>query len=143
MSDTRYFAYGSNMNEDQFKGRCPSSHMECRAVLDNYRWIINERGVATVVKHEGASVHGVLYAITESDEKELDRWEGVAGGCYNKDWLLVRTDLGDTVEALVYVDPRTNPGRPKKGYLEKVLAGARLHDLPEAYLRELERWKTS
>ena len=47
---TFYFGYGSNLWLHQMSTRCPSSTYQGIARLDNYKWIINERGYANIVK---------------------------------------------------------------------------------------------
>src|SRR5262245_42084570 len=132
MPYTLYFAYGSNMNEPQFRDRCPHSFFLCRATLSGYRFVITSRGYANVLKSESSTAHGVLCAITESDEKELDFREGVHKNIYRRETLPVTTELGYTMPALVYVDNAEDEGQPNAGYLEKVLDGARRHGLPDA-----------
>ncbi|MCP4444912.1 MAG: gamma-glutamylcyclotransferase [Myxococcales bacterium] len=120
-----YFAYGSNMNVDQFDGRCPKSTPESGATLRGYRLIINQRGVATLAKNKKAEVEGALYNLDPKDELVLDVCEGVAGGFYKKETLSVTLDNGDKVEALVYIDHKGKAGgRARKGYLETCLDGA-------------------
>ncbi len=63
-----YFAYGSNMNVDQFDGRCPKSTPESGATLRGYRLIINQRGVATLAKNKKAEVEGALYNLDPKDD---------------------------------------------------------------------------
>ncbi len=51
------------------------------------------------------------------------------------------TDLdGNVLEAIVYIDDGIAPGRPRPGYLERVLTGAGEHSLPDDYLDYLRRW---
>mgnify|MGYP006305897221 CR=1 FL=1 len=45
---TLYFAYGSNMDEDQMYDRCPGATLAGMATLDEYAFIINEIGRAHV-----------------------------------------------------------------------------------------------
>ena len=137
---TLYFAYGSNMNEQQFKERCPSSFFLCRAKLLDFRFIITSRGYASVLKQKGSTVHGVLCAITEADERELSRKEEVHDNIYRREWLLAVTEFGYSLPSLVYVDTINFEGVPRDGYLEKILAGARRHDLPSEAIAEMETW---
>jgi phage replication-related protein YjqB (UPF0714/DUF867 family) len=44
------------------------------------------------------------------------------------------------VAAWVYVDHRIEPGAPRPGYLERIIAGAVHHGLPQRWLDYLERW---
>lgn len=50
----------------------------------NYRWQINERGYANVIRADGCWVDGLCYDISVSDEARLDLSEGVAKGAYEK-----------------------------------------------------------
>ncbi|CAN5876800.1 hypothetical protein BH11VER1_BH11VER1_32900 [soil metagenome] len=140
MRYTLYFAYGSNMNEQQLKERCPSSFFLCRAKLPGYRFVITSRGFASVLKNEESVVHGLLCALTESDETVLDRREGVYRSIYRREWLPVITELGYSMPALVYVENTEAEGTPQDGYLEKILEGARHHGLPQNALSEIEAW---
>jgi hypothetical protein len=80
-----YFAYGSNLWLEQMATRCPSSYFIGRAVLPDYKWQINQRGVANVVPCAGRSVHGLVYELgSADDERRLDRSEGVRTGAYSK-----------------------------------------------------------
>jgi hypothetical protein len=140
MTHSLYFAYGSNMNESQLKQRCPTSHFLCRAALPENRFVITPRGYASVTPHAGGKVHGVLIALTEPDERSLDRYEGVAEGMYRRAWLEVVTEFGYAVPALLYIDDIGGEGPPKQGYLERILEGARRHALPADAIAELEEW---
>jgi gamma-glutamylcyclotransferase len=49
---TLYFGYGSNLWRHQMHTRCPNSTYLGIARLNNFKWIINERGYANVVEIE-------------------------------------------------------------------------------------------
>lgn len=140
MRYTLYFAYGSNMNARQFRERCPSSFFLCRATLPKYRFIIMSVGYASVIPKARSVVHGTLYAITAADERTLDRYEGVRQKEYRRERLEVVTEAGIAIPALIYIAREEDPGPPKEGYLEKILAGARHHRLPKPYIAEIRRW---
>jgi gamma-glutamylcyclotransferase len=72
-----YFAYGSNLMLDQMKERCTDNVKIGIGTLSGYRWIINTRGYANIVKSEGDYVLGMIYEISSNDEKTLDRKEGL------------------------------------------------------------------
>lgn len=73
------------MSVAQMAQRCPGSVFKGPAILDSYRWHINERGVANVLESDGHHfVEGLLYEITAKDERALDRNEGVSKGFYQK-----------------------------------------------------------
>src|SRR3989442_1257277 len=86
---TIYFGYGSNLWLHQMSIRCPTSKYLGVARLNNYRWIINDRGYANVVEVASKSsgdkgsgeydnvVFGLVYSLESEDEKRLDKNEGV------------------------------------------------------------------
>ena len=69
-----YFAYGSNMNPDQMKSRCPGAEAICPAKLRNY--CLAERLYADIDPEEGSNVYGVLYSVPEDEMKDMDGHEG-------------------------------------------------------------------
>ncbi|PRC42047.1 replication protein, partial [Mycobacterium sp. ITM-2017-0098] len=133
-----YFAYGSNLCVQQMAQRCPDARNPQRATLADHDWLINERGVATVEPFAGSEVHGVVWQVSDRDLATLDSAEGVPVR-YRRDELTVRTDNGPS-PAWVYIDHRVEPGPPRPGYLERILAGARHHGLPGRWIQFLERW---
>lgn len=74
-----YIAYGSNLNVDQMKYRCPDSKIVGTAKIDG--WELLFRGsktgsYLTIEPQDGASVPVVIWKVSEEDEKSLDRYEG-------------------------------------------------------------------
>ncbi|MGE2729761.1 poly-gamma-glutamate hydrolase family protein [Mycolicibacterium vaccae] len=133
-----YFAYGSNLYVPQMAQRCPDAADPVPATLADHDWLINERGVATVEPFTGSEVHGVVWQVSDRDLAILDSAEGVPVR-YRRDRLTVRTGAGDS-EAWVYIDHRVEPGPPRPGYLERIIAGAHHHGLPGRWIEFLERW---
>lgn len=93
MKDRYYFAYGSNMNLEQMKYRCPAAEVVENVRLENYRLAFRGRapgnGVATVLPEKGSYVEGVLWKITEACEKSLDFYEGFPS-FYGKESIRVK-----------------------------------------------------
>jgi gamma-glutamylcyclotransferase len=89
-TQTVYFAYGSNLNLKQMIHRCPESRYLGLGKLQNYKFIINERGYANVVPTQGHSVEGLCYLLSQQDERRLDASEGVPTS-YEKHYLRVET----------------------------------------------------
>ena len=137
---TRYFAYGSNLWNEQMRKRCPQSRKIGLAMLHDHRWIITSRGYASVVPSPGDAVEGVLFELTESDEEAMDRFEGVLSGLYQKHILPVK--LGDDwIEAMVYIDPITEEGEPKEEYVHRINAGLADAGLSAEYVaRQVRRF---
>jgi len=135
-----YFAYGSNMNEGQMRDRCPDAATVRTAWLPGYQFIINSRGVATVVPDGSSAMHGILWRITAECEASLDRYEGVEWGTYTKETLGVEAEDGQAIETLVYVAGDSEPGEGSDGYMEGIAAAAVRQGLPAAYIEELKSW---
>lgn len=133
-----YFAYGSNLCVQQMAQRCPDAADPVPAMLTDHDWLINERGVATLEPFAGGEVHGVVWQLSDRDLATLDSAEGVPAR-YRRDRMTVRIGSGDAA-AWVYIDHRVEPGPPRPGYLERILAGARHHGLPGRWIEFLERW---
>ncbi|KAI0146142.1 hypothetical protein GGR57DRAFT_479622 [Xylariaceae sp. FL1272] len=98
-SEKLYFAFGSNMHLEQMAKRCPRSKLVAKGTLHNYKWQINDRGVANIVEADAEDfVEGLLFAVTHRDVVTLDINEGVSLGFYNKvDRLIEREPLSITV----------------------------------------------
>lgn len=134
----QYFGYGSNMLASQMSQRCPDARPGHIGELFGWRFLINERGVATITPDAASKVVGQLWIVGPGDVVALDEYEGVAAGNYERRVLDVVPEGHDPEPVIVYVDARTNPGPPREGYLEKVLAGAADFGLPEGYQRFLQ-----
>ncbi len=143
MSERYYFAYGSNMDEEQMHCRCANPEFVGLATLPGWKFRINSRGVATVVPDEGSTVYGVLWIITGEDEACLDYYEGVDRGFYSKRTETVYREDGTAVDALLYEATDDEPGSPRPEYLERVIAAAQRHGLPPWYIEELQGWLNS
>ena len=81
-------------------------------------------------------VQGLVWDLTADCEAALDAYEGVSHGTYTKEVMAVGGG-----EALVDPAANTRPGRPRPGYLERILGGAAVLDFPPAYRAELAAWQ--
>jgi len=118
---------------EQMKKRCPSHRKIGTGVLRQYRWIISARGYANIVKSESDYVEGVIYKITESDERRLDRYEGVQSGVYIKEVIPIEID-GESRECLVYIDPDNDEGKPKHEYIGRINKAISRSELSPEYV---------
>ena len=136
----RYFAYGSNMDRTQMHHRCPGAAVVGTARLREHRFLINRRGVASVVPAAARDVYGVLWDITQPHERALDNYEGIAAGWYYKTVVEVESTAGDTQSAMIYIACDQVEGLPRHGYMQKIVAAAEDFSLPEAYVGKLRAW---
>lgn len=144
-----YFAYGSNMNvirlfDDRLKPVGVSAGERVAGRLDGWQLAFNKRaraplgaGAGNIVVAPGEAVHGTLNLLPAEGFEVLDRYEGVAGGHYERRMVpVLRGDTGAIVEAITYVALLTGEGlRPTREYLGHLLAGRDL--LPADYFRRL------
>jgi cation transport regulator ChaC len=150
-----YFAYGSNLDPEQMKQRCPESGVVGLASLADHRVAFPRfsndwgGGTAGVQLAHGQTTWGVLYELSDADLGRLDEYEGfVAEGDqhnhYDREHVtveLVRPDDGSIprkVRAWTYVARQAHPAPPSRRYLDAMLTGARHHRLPEEYVAWLE-----
>ena len=134
-----YFAYGSNMNKPQMKFRCKSSSAVAVAKLPNWKFLINSRGVATVVPKNGKVAYGVVWAISRDNERSLDYYEGVREKIYSKSEVEILIEE-KKISTLIYIAENKSPGVPRKGYLETVIDGAKSFNAHKDWLAELKSW---
>ena len=134
-----YFAYGLNMDEAGMAQRCPRSTRLGLARLERHRFMITGDGYASVVRDPRETVHGVLWDCALADIRTLDKFEDIASGLYVKISQPVIVP-GGAKRALVYIGRSGDPGRPKPGYMETVIAAAKHWALPESYVAGLNRF---
>jgi hypothetical protein len=150
---TWYFAYGSNMNaarlfEERLKPEGVAAGERIAGRLDGWRLAFNKRGripgtgAGNIMAAPGDVVHGTLNLLPAKGFDVLDRYEGVAGGHYERRTVMVaRSDTGALIEAITYVALLTaDQLRPTREYLGHLLAGRDL--LPADYFRRLSETLT-
>ncbi len=142
----KYFAYGSNMYSRRLAERISSCRFHAVAWLPEYRLAFHKRGSdgsgkcdVVYTGNPGDTVPGVVYEIGEADRRILDAIEGVGRGYLGTSRDVVVAGKRATVYLYV-TDERAvdETVRPFCWYRDFVLAGAREHGFPEAYLRMLE-----
>lgn len=136
----KYFAYGTNIDSIEMEDRCPGAVEVGTAVLSNYGFLINSRGVATVVPTEGKIVYGVLWSVSSDHLITLDDYEGVHFGTYRREPIKVVFNDED-LEAEIYLAADLRPGHPRGDYLKRIVASATKRSFPESYIQELEQWQ--
>ncbi len=137
-----YAAYGSNLDPDQMRERCPHSPAVGTGWLQGWRLTFGgeelgwEGALATLAESPGSSVYVGLYDVTRSDVCTLDEWEGADHGLYRKIKVRVRTLDGDHV-AWTYVLDGYEGGLPSARYLGVLAHAAEKAGAPDDYVAEL------
>ena len=121
-----YIAYGSNLNLEQMKRRCPTAEVIGTAELKN--WRLRFRGgshsaVATIEREQGFTVPVLIWRIQPEDEVALNRYEGFPF-LYRKETLRLTVN-GKRVRAMVYImnADRHPYGTPSAGYFNTIREG--------------------
>jgi hypothetical protein len=134
-----HFAYGSNMSRTLMHRRCPTAVAIGTARLDHWRFLVTRDGYASIVPAPGDAVQGVLWRLSPRDLAAVNAYESLDSGLYRRRMLPVICGR-QRVAALVYVGRERRAGRPRPGYQDLVVQAARDWDLPDDYIRALQRW---
>lgn len=121
-----YIAYGSNLNLEQMKHRCPTAKIVGTSVLRGWRLWFRGGGynaVATVDREEGFQVPVLIWQLRPGDELALDRYEGFPF-LYRKEILRVTVN-GKRISAMIYImNEAQHPyGAPALGYFNTIREG--------------------
>jgi gamma-glutamylcyclotransferase (GGCT)/AIG2-like uncharacterized protein YtfP len=153
MQEELVFAYGSNMDPQQMRERCPESGLSwflARAEgwgLCFPRLSVKRKGgVGSIERRLGHDVWGVVFSVTQKDLDRLDQFEGVASKAYQRDRIEVVKRDGDRIKVWTYFGvPQNTPVceyPPHKEYLSLYVMGGEHFGLPESYLDELKGIRT-
>jgi gamma-glutamylcyclotransferase len=147
MSDSAtflYFAYGSNMLTRRLRERAPSARTVASASLPGHelRWHkVSRDGSAKCdavpVPSPASVVYGVVFEIDNADKRALDLAEGIGMG-YKPMVVDVRTGSGSLCAWTYQATNTDHMALPYAWYKALVVAGAREHGLPSAYVAALE-----
>ncbi len=148
MSTFSYFAYGSNMLLERLRAqdRCPSARVIGSGLVQDYELCFAKRskdgsGKATLVQRTSARVHGVLFAVDESERDQLKKTEG-AGTHYHgvDDFPVLDVREGTIRQAMSFFaasDYFETNLQPFDWYVALVIAGAQQNASPEDHLQIL------
>ncbi len=137
MSYLQYLAYGSNLHCGRLRSRVGEVRTLGMVELPGWRLQFSKRGAdgsgkCTLETDPAARAWGVVYAIDATARAKLDTIEGLGHG-YTTHWLELPTHgrcyvyLAETI----FTDRAL---RPYDWYRTLVVAGAREHRLPAAYV---------
>ena len=125
MSKRLYVAYGSNLNFEQMKHRCPTAKLYDTGIIEGYELQFKGEptcAFATIAPKENASVPVAVWEIQPRDEMALDRYEGYPSHYFKQN---VPVQLGgEEVGAMVYImNLKRQFGMPSPHYYQTVLEG--------------------
>jgi len=140
-----YIAYGSNLHPYRIRARANTARLLTTTKLVG--WTLNffksgqdGSGKCNIVKATNEVVYTAIFKISKTDLKQLDIIEGVGKG-YQVSTINV-PDIGACAVYLAqdsYIDPNQ---KPYDWYKKLVIAGARYHSFPSAYIEAIETIKS-
>ncbi|MGI6383224.1 MAG: gamma-glutamylcyclotransferase family protein [Tissierellaceae bacterium] len=135
-----YLAYGSNLNVEQMKYRCPTAKIYGKGMLRGFRLLFKggrENAYLTIEPFKVGKVPVVIWDIKSKDEIALDRYEGYPS-FYYKDDMEVELETGEVVTAMVYImtKERVRLNLPSRNYLAVVKEGYKEHGFRMKFLNE-------
>ena len=83
-----YIAYGSNLNTQQMRFRCPNAVVMGTAELKDWRLVFKGSKTGsylTIEQAEGYTVPVAVWEVNEVDEASLDRYEGYPSFYYKQE----------------------------------------------------------
>lgn len=128
-----YLAYGSNLNINQMRFRCPTARLIGTAVIKDYGLLFRGSKTGsylTIEPKQGASVPVAVWTIEKEDEEALDRYEGYPAFYYKKEMTVTVTGIRSgkqhvrTAFAYIMHEDRP-PGVPTRQYISTCMYGYR------------------
>ena len=133
-----YIAYGSNLNLDQMRERCPTAELYGIGTVRDYALAFKgypNSAYATIAPSKGQQVPVAVWTIQPKDEQRLDRYEGYPGH-YAKQVLSAQLD-GEVIRGMVYImNPAMRFALPSPSYYRTVYEGYEDCGLDTVVLRD-------
>ena len=139
-----YLAYGSNLNMRQMQYRCPDARVVGTAELPGWRLMFKgskSGNYLTIERDEGSAVPVAVWAVSQQDEMNLDRYEGYPTFYYKKDLSVTLHEAEGgkcrSVKAFVYImHEERKLGCPSESYMERCREGYRDFGFDTTFLDE-------
>lgn len=138
-----YLAYGSNLNVQQMRFRCPDAKVVGTAEIPDYQLLFKGSKTGsylTIEKKKGGMVPVAVWAVSPRDELALDRYEGFPNFYYKTEMKLPvkgwKTDKTKTLTAFMYImHEERKLGIPSHAYVRTCVQGYRDFDFDLKHLR--------
>jgi len=151
MEKRYYIAYGSNLNIQQMRFRCPDARIIGTAHMDGWELLFKGSKTGsylTIEPKSGCTVPVAVWEVSEADERNLDRYEGFPAFYYKKEMRLNITGIKSgkvrNRRVFVYIMHEDRPfGIPAPYYVSVCADGYRdfgfdLNILADAYEKSKE-----
>ena len=136
MSKRYYLAYGSNLNINQMRMRCPDSKVVSKGFINDYELLFKGSmtgAYLTIEEKKGGKVPVGIWEVSVIDELSLDRYEGYPHFYYKKEFEIELN--GKKEVAFVYIMHEDRPlGIPSNFYVETCKEGYEAFSFDKRYL---------
>ncbi len=145
MRRVHYFAYGANMDEEHMAILCPDAKKVGIGYIPFYRFAIDNAKLATIIFDKKSFVEGIVWLVSEEDIRKMDLYEGVAEGCYRKDYIsaAIGDKVGTLIEPLVYISNRPEwdqAGGTASEYMTRILELGARNNFVDVYMKTLIKY---
>lgn len=131
-----YLAYGSNLNIQQMKYRCPDAKPIGTAFIKGYELLFKGSKTGsylTIEKADKSKVPVAVWEVSEADERRLDIYEGCPTFYYKTEMEV--TVNHRKIKVFVYIMHEDRPlGKPSGQYIRTCLEGYRNFRFDDAYI---------
>ena len=133
-----YIAYGSNLNVNQMKMRCPDAEIFSKGYINGYELLFKGSltgAYLTIEKCKGKKVPIGIWKVSASDELALDRYEGYPNFYYKED-LKFKIDKKEFSGFVYIMHEEREIGIPSDIYVNVCKEGYESFGFDEKYLEE-------
>ena len=139
-----YLAYGSNLNVEQMKLRCPTAEIMGTAFIEGYELLFKGSKTGsylTIEEKSDGRVPVAVWGVSGVDVAALDRYEGYPIFYYKKEMPItykgIKTKKEYSVNAFVYIMHEDRPlGVPSRFYVQTCTEGYKSFGFSPKYLVE-------
>ena len=147
MAKRLYVAYGSNLNVEQMRWRCPTASVIGTSEIEGYELLFKGSQTGsylTIEERTGCKVPVAIWEVQPCDEANLDIYEGFPNFYYKKDMVLpirgVQTGKVRKRKCFVYIMHEDRKlGLPTDRYVDTCLEGYKAFNFKAGYLLEAIR----
>jgi len=132
-----YFAYGLNLHPSRNNGwQLVRLHK-----LENFQWLINERGVSTIVPSDCSFTWGAIYLISDDDLYDLDTFEAYPKWYDRKTFTVEHR--GKPIKVTYYFDVASSQRGSvvRLGYIDKILESLKQLNFPQEWIEYVSEYK--
>ena len=128
-----YLAYGSNLNVEQMRWRCPTAEVVSTGHIHDYQLLFKGSKTGaylTIEQKKGSSVPVAVWRVHDADVVSLDYYEGFPKFYYKKDFKIFCAD-GRWRNCFAYImHEERDIGIPSNAYVNTCVSGYKSFGFP-------------